>query len=73
MPVNQNFMVGEEASILISGGAEVSGIVESLTTSVNNTILTMSVDGTPTAFEFVRGQWNQMDTDASTEILEEAA
>ena len=74
MPVNQEFVNGEEISILVRGGDEVVGIVESCTTGADTTILTLLVDGTPTEFKFVSGQWDQIATEsAQAEEIQEAA
>ncbi len=71
MPVNQQFIEGEQTSILVRGGEEVSGIVESFSTLEGKTVLTLLIGDKPVEFEFISGRW--IEADAQVEEMREAA
>jgi phage gp45-like len=60
-PVNQDFVAGESASILVLGGNEMTGVVESFTVDEQGARLTLLIAGESVTFEYIAGQWNQID------------
>ncbi len=64
MPTNQEFVVGKEITIILTGGDEVDGIIDAVEMNGTDALLRVDVAGIPRTFTYTEGVWAEVEESA---------